>query len=420
MTAVPLGVSSFHRAIAKTPTILLVNMFLEKDASNQVDGLVRIQRPALASFATVGVGPIRGVFRQSGTFSGHYLIVAGQRLYRVTSSGSPTLLGTIAGTSRVSIAATATRALVSIGTLCYSTDGATVTQINMPDDVAVSSVEVINGYFILTQADSDVYWWIAPGETDPDPLSFASAENSPDNIVCVKRLGDELWFFGAESIEVHQPTGDDDLPFQRIEGRLYDKGCANKDSVAAVDNTLFWVGSDGVAYRADTVPVRISDHSIEELISDAGFDALRAWVFTLQGHTFYCLTIGDDQGTFVYDVENQNWAQWKTRQRETWRAHLGTMGPEQTVIAGDDTTGDLWQLDLTQSNDNGELIVRELTGGLPIIGPPQPCYNFSMLVATGRAPLTGNALDAVVEVRWSDDGGFLWSAWRQNPDRQAR
>lgn len=411
MTAVPLGVSNYVRQIGKTPPILLINMFVEKDPSNLVDGLVRLQRPGLAPFATVGSGPCRGMFRQAGTFLGDWLVVSSSSLYRVNSLGTATLLLlSFPGTDRCTFAASATRALIATGGTCYSTDGVTAVAVVMPGGESVSSVAYINGYFILTVAGAQKFFWIPPGGVDPAALDFASAENSPDNIIAVRRQYDELWFFGEASTEVWQTTGDTNAPFQRISGRLYDKGVINGATITTTDNTIFWVGSDLVAYRGDVQPVRISDHSIEEKLRLEASGGYSAWSFALDGHTFYCLRIGA-LGTFVFDVENpQGWLHWKSYGKETWRAHIGgAAGERAQIIAGDDTTGNLWSLDLTRSNDNGVALVREVMGGTSVQGKPQHCNNFEVFAATGWAPETGVSSEPMLELNWYDDDGEVLS-----------
>lgn len=415
MTAVPLGLSNYVRKLGRTPPVILKNMFVEKDPTNLVDGYVRLQRPALTQFAAIGTGPVRGIFKQLGTFDGDFLALSGTILYRVTEAAVQTVIGSVVGTKRAQFAASPARCLIVAGGNCYSTDGVTVSRLVMPNNIAVRSVAYINGYFVLVQDASQRFYWIAPGQTAPDALSFASAENSPDNIQRVEHIGDELWFFGeGDSTEVWVPTGNLDLPFQRVEGRLYDQGCCNRDTVAKLDNTLFWVGSDSVVYRADTVPTRISDNSIEELIFGEDAANLRAWSMQFQGHEFYCLTIGAS-GTLVFDVSTGTWGEFTSYGRPSWRAHVGAQTSGNLIVAGDDELGILWRLDPEASNDNGVLLEREIMGGVGLVGNPQACGSFSVLAATGWGNHNPPGDSPVLQMRFSDDAGNTWSNWYDMP-----
>ena len=297
-------------------------------------------------------------------------------------AGSLTLVGSVAGTGRVSFAASSSRVLIASASVAYSTTGSSVTTVVMPDSRPVGSVAHLNGYFILTQDASARFYWIEPGQTDPDGLSFATTESSPGNILKVERVGDELWFFKEEGIEVWAPTGDADLPFQRIPGRNYDKGARSRDAISRFDNSVAWVGNDGLVYRGDNTPVRFSDHSLEEQIRKSDVADLTAWSFAIDGHSVWCLSLSD--GTYVYDASSDQWSEFKTYERDKWRCHVGDMADTFTV-AGDDTTGVLYRLDPQVSNDAGLPMVRRITGGIGVVGQPQRIDSLELYAFTGTA-----------------------------------
>ncbi len=410
MVNIPLGKTTYRRRDARSPEVSLVNCMIEASPVNAATGFDIIQRSALRSFTSAGDGPIRGIFRRDGALGGVFYAVSDEKLYNFNNEGTAFELGIIAGSEMVSIDASSDRMIIVSDNVAWSWDGVTVTRINMPGNVRVSSVTWINGYFILTQTESQRFWWIAPGETDPDPLSFASAEGAPDNLVRGIRLLDELWLFGTQTTEVFQTTGNADAPFQPIGGRLYEKGCANKASISPIDNTLFWVGNDLIVYRADTTPQRISDHSIEERLRKNGAFGLTAWSYAMDGHTIYALTIGDE-GTFAFDVESASWPRFKSYGRNTWRARVGAQTTGDVILAGDDVTGDLWILDNEISVDAGEPFEREVTGGIAVVGPPVKCANVALYNAASWAPITGNAANPIIAMRYSDDGGNIFSSW---------
>lgn len=387
------------------PQIGVVNLLVEKDDTNQYDGISHIQRPGLVRFSDIGDGPIRGVFRQAGTFSGDFLGLSGDELYRVDDAGASTLIGSVPGSLRASFAATAARAIVVSDGTAYSTNGTIITTVAMPDGRLVGSVAQLNGYFILPELGSARFYWTEPGQVDPDGLSFATTESTPGFIMKVERVGDELWFFKEEGIEVWVPTGDADLPFQRTPGRNFDKGCRNGDSVVRFDNSVAWVGNDGLVYRADTSPIRMSDHSIEEQVRKSSTDSLRAWSFAFDGHTLYCLTM--TAGTFAYDASSQQWSEFQSYEREAWRAHVGDEG-ETFTVAGDDELGRLYRLDAEIANDDGDPLVRALGGGVTVAVSPTRCDTLSLYVTTGTT--SDPNLFPKLRVRWSDDLQ-TWGDW---------
>lgn len=380
MPEIQLGTSSKKRQTPWMPVLRAVNMLVEQTVTNRFNGLDHIQRPGEVLFCDLGDDIIRGVFRQAGTFDGDFLVVTGDSLYRVDDAGAETLVGSVPGSLRVSTAATGVRAIVVSDDTAYSTNGTTVAAVVMPDGRPVGSVAQLNGYFILPENGSARFYWIEPGQVDPDGLSFATTESSPGDIVKVERVGDELWFFKEEGIEVWVPTGDADLPFQRVPGRNYDKGCRARDSVCRFDNSVAWIGNDGLLYRGDQSPVRISDHSLEEQIRKSDIESLRAWAFAVDGHSLLCVTMSD--GTYVYDVSTQQISQFQTYNRSGWRCHVGDAG-ETFVVAGSDEDGKLYRLDPEASNDAGLPMVRQITGGIGVVGQPQRINSLDLYTYTG-------------------------------------
>ena len=50
---------------------------------------------------------------------------------------------------------------------------------------------------------------------------------------------------------------------------------------------------------------------------------VRAWTFTIDGHDFYVLRLGNDE-TLVYDVYSEQWYVWGSSDTPLWRAYNGT------------------------------------------------------------------------------------------------
>lgn len=373
-------------------------MLVEQSETNQINGIDHIQRPGLAEFALVGDGPIRGVFRRAGSIDGDFLVASGDEWYRVDLQGLPTLLGTLPGTDRTSTAATPVKAITVSGDNAYSTTGAAPSLIIMPDGRLVGSVAQLNGYFILPEYGSARFYWIEPGQTDPDGLSFATTESSPGAIRKVERVGDELWFLKDEGTEVWVPTGDADLPFQRVPGRNYDVGTRARDTVCRYDNSVAWVGNDGVVYRGDSSPARFSTHTIEEQIRKSSADSLTAWSFDTDGHRLYVLTT--EFGTWAYDVSSQKWSEFGSYDRPFWRAHVGDQA-DTFVVSGDDELGVLYRMDPDRANDNGAPMVREVTGGVAVAGQMVRCNSFELYATTGT--ITDPNVYPRARIAWSDD-----------------
>lgn len=272
----PLGQSAYVRKVAQEPEVRVINRFFESDPTNQVDQVALIARPGLKRFLSVGTGPIRGIYSQPGSFADALFTVSGDTLYRLdpnlalTSLGGG-IFGEMAGAT-VSMTATDEFLFVADGRLLWLYDGTTLTQVAVPDDVGVISVGMIANFVIVVIAQgfgmNGRFYWIEPGDRTIDPLNFATAERSPDPLWSVIVVGDQFWLPGTSTTEVWYPTGSQDAPFLRIQGRLFDRGVWEGTPVQVKD-TLILVDTDGTVYATDDGPRRISTSGIEERIRRA-------------------------------------------------------------------------------------------------------------------------------------------------------
>ena len=197
--------------------------------------------------------------------------------------------------------------------------------------------------------------------TSIDPLSFASAEASPDNVVSLIVDHKEIWIFGNNSTEVWYDAGQPDYPLAPIQGAFIETGCAAPYSVAKMDSSVFWLGTDargaGMVYRARGYqPQRISTHAIEYAIQSYSTisDAI-AYTYQQDGHMFYVLTFPTANVTWVYDASTQMWHQrgyvsettgQLNRHTPTCMATLGTR-----VYVGHDTLPEIGFYDFSYFNN---------------------------------------------------------------------
>lgn len=146
---------------------------------------------------------------------------------------------------------------------------------------------------------------------------------------------------------------------------------------------------------------------------------VRAWAFTLDGHDFYVLRLGDSF-TFVYDVYSEQWMDWTSDGLEFWRPNIGMnwIGGQvfataygSDVIVGDDVHGLIYFLDPEQPYDQAALdyspeqeryFERITMGQVPMRGREVlPCYSVWLTTDMGNPAYVG----AGVTLYTSDDGG---------------
>lgn len=365
----------------------------------------------------LGAGPITGLYRKGGVIGGAILAKKADQLFKVVQAGVPgvgtaTLIGTVSGSGlRMTAEGNTGLVVLTAGTTLYSTNGTSLTTISFPDSRNAFAVDALNNYFLVA-SDEGRFYWSAIGGTTFDALDYAEAESQPDGLMTLKVVGDELWLFGRLSVEVWQPTGDLDLPFQRIGGRIFGIGITARDTcqkfnVGGLD-TVCWVGTDRRVYRTNPNPVRISDNSIEEKLRriEVSLDdnSVNPYATTCSwdGHDFYILHI-PGEGSFAYDLSTGMWDEWTSHDHPFFRGAVSCVGPNAQPLFGDDTTSQLWELSLDAKTDGEDPVAFEFTGLLEVPGASMRCESVSLDVATGTA--TDLYADPVMQLSWSDELG---------------
>jgi hypothetical protein len=201
--------------------------------------------------------------------------MAGNPDARAISSDATTLVirAFLNGADGDTVTTTETGANIAWGGATLSGGGgSTFSTVAVPDNDGIVSVGVIASFTICVvaqgQGKNGRFYWIEPGEIIIDPLNFATAERSPDPVWQVVVVGDQFWLPGTSTNEVWYPSGDALAPFQRQQGRLFDKGIW-EGTIVQVKDDVMAVGTDGTVYRIGAEPVVVSTPGIAERLREA-------------------------------------------------------------------------------------------------------------------------------------------------------
>ena len=298
--------------------------------------------PGLVLKATIGTGPIRGVY----TLGNYLYVVSGSEFYKVTSAYAATKIGDVTGTGPVSMADNGTQIFIACNPdgFIYNTVTDAFAQITDEDFPGAVTVGYLDGYFVFNEPNSQRVWVTSLLDgLSIDPLDFASAEGSPDGLVSLIIDHREAWLFGTNSVEVWYNAGEADFPLTRIQGAYNEIGCIAPYSVAKMDNSVFWLGADargqGIVYRANGYQgVRISTHAVEYAIQQYGNLAdATGYTYQQDGHTFYVLNFTDADTTWVFDAATGAWHERAAFRNGDFKRHRAN---NQTRFNGNPTLGD--------------------------------------------------------------------------------
>jgi len=401
----------------------MVNLFPEATPqAGKTAGFLN-RAPGLRLLATLGTGPIRGLW--SPDPNGLYAyVISGNTFYRIDTSYNAEVYGYVSGTGQVSMADNGTQLFIASNPDGYIFNFTTlifapITDVDFPGAVTVG---YLDGYFVFNEPNSQRVWTtVLLDGSSVDPLDFASAEGSPDGLVSLIIDHREAWLFGTNSVEVWYDAANAGFPLTRIQGAYNEIGCVAAYSVAKLDNGVFWLGGDargeGIVYRTNGYTgQRISTHAIEWQIQQYGniSDAI-GYTYQQDGHAFYVLIFPSAGATWVYDVATDNWherAAWVNGEYTRHRSNC-QMAFNHEVIVGDYNDGRVYAFDLeTYSDDDQPQRWLRSWRALPqdqntLVRTAQHSLQLDAETGVGLNSGQGDIPEAML--RWSDDGGHTWS-----------
>lgn len=185
-------------------------------------------------------------------------------------TGGDTITFSVTGGTSLTASGTGTLANGGLNVL----QGCTMPSVNASNGTPGSLTQV-SSYVLVAQNGTNSFFWINPGATTIQALNFASKESSPDPIISMRAIGDQVMIMGTKSSENWYATGNLADPFAPIEGRVYARGIIPGTPVV-VDDGIILVGDDGRVYSIGYQPGdatdtpwgvnRISNNGIEERV----------------------------------------------------------------------------------------------------------------------------------------------------------
>ncbi len=412
----------------------LINGFVEQQPPDAKSQVPIFGIPGMVKFATVGVGPVRGMLTM-GTIGydetlQSLFVVSGDSLYFVSNAGVVSFLGSgIFGDGRVGMAENGHQLVVvnGHGGWIYDNSMSTFAKITDPNFHRAFTVTFFDEYFVFDRAATNQFF--ISGILDGNSygaLDFASAESSAKPIVGIVQNIQLLYIFSQDHFEIWYDAGASDFPFARYTGGVVWRGCAAPYSIILQDQTIFFLGNDGIFYRVlGSAIERISTHSIETFIQQeldvrGELRDVHCMTETLEGHKFVYLTLPHTKQTFGYDTTTQMWHKRvsydaKANSLDRWRVNCSIAAYGMTFY-GDYTNGNLYYRDWTVSTEDGN-VIKLIARSKPYHQDKKRLINsrFELDMQVGVASATGQGSDPEVMLRYSKDGGETWSQlqpWR--------
>jgi len=384
----------------------LVNMYVEATPEGPVQ-TARYQRPGLYQVAQRGGGPVRATF----LWKGFRFTVSGGSVWRDAVN-----IGEVPQDGDLRWAISDDEVVVIAGERAYYVTLTEVARVLDPDLPRVRDVVFLAGRFVYFDADTGgIYRYSKVNDARSiEGLNFASAEANPDQIIGAAVIGEGMAIFGTLTTEWHYPTLDPDNPYQRSQGRTYDRGCLAVQTVQLVDNSLFFVGNDRMVFRAAQVPSKVSTPRVDDLLrkqTEEEFRSNSAFRIFFGGHEFYVLNIVG-QGTWALNVGQKLWSEWASWGKDRFRVSVA----DADGFMGDAFSGRILGFDGKLMLDLGEPIERIVSTWQPLKSGTMRNFSLALHCQQGVGLLgveDAEGGDPKVEMRFSDHLGENWSNWME-------
>lgn len=375
--------------------------------------LPRIQ---LDSYATVRcMWPLPGASQM--------LVISGSTVYLINAQLVATTVGSILSTSGIIY-------IVDNGLSAYIVDGINRYSYNIATQaLAVISAgdgpftggdraDIVDGFILYNRPGTNQWGCTNVLSTVSNPLNFGSKGGSSDNIVSLIADHLEVYLLGERTAEVWANVGAFPFPFQRVPGTTSQHGCAAKDSVQRLGESIVFVSKDtrgrGIIVQSNGYFFqRISNHAVESDITKGIISDAIAYTYQQNGHEFYVLTFPTQDKTWVYDLATQLWHKRANRDNNNvLHRHRGNCVAvfQEKVLVGDYQNGLIYEMSLSTFTENGAALPRirrcpHLTTDLK----RQFFEDLQIQFQPGVGLQTGQGKTPKAMLRWSDDGGSTWS-----------
>ena len=386
----------------------------------EAKSIVSLHRfPGMKSWSTITAGADRGIYEANGvTYK-----VTGNTLYSIDSSGTETSRGTIAGTGHVDFAHDDTYLVIVVdGSVeylnqffIYSGEGltpyqyeigtATLTEITDTDLTTIG-----NGVFAV----SDV--------ADPDSIlgsNVATAESHPDGILRNVVYNQLVYFFGSHTVEPWWNSGTGNPPFDRVQGAVRPYGLAGRMAVATIDEHIYFLDSNRQPQRVTGLQFTPFGNNAlgKEWATYSDVSDCEVLTYIIEHQRFVQFNFPSANRSWCYHEPSGQWFQLAygvNEDRHRGSSYCYCYGKH---LFSDHSNGVVYEADFDTYQDNGEVIQLKRCSA-PITGllyeqTASTWINFDAVyvdVLVGVGINTGQGSDPEVMVRYSDDGGYTWSA----------
>ena len=373
--------------------------------------------PGLTLFATTEAGVNRGF----GKYNNEAYAVTDQTLYKISSAGVATSIGTISGTGQCDLQDDGVNLVITTGeTKPYAYDGSTLTLGTDVDLSSSSTVTYINRRVVYDGTDNDIIFADLDNPLDVNSANVISSDANPNarDTTAVYSFNQQVYAFSPEYIQPYYNSGVGNPPYDAITNSAKDVGLGAVHSIASNDDYMYFLGADFKVYRFYGLTLEpITNAAIGQAIEGYTYpERAKGFCYTLQGQNFYHLNFPGEE-TWLFS-EGAGWTNLTTNNTHDSHPMNGFVNAYGKRLVSDRNSGNIYELDFDVYTNNGDTILREratrsVSGkDLGVPGARLFFHSLEIVVETGVGLISGQGSDPEIMMEYSDDGGNSWSSVR--------
>ena len=410
---VPFTGQSFDDGAYGLPAARLINWYAEAAPDRPDRGFRLLPVPGVVPFHGDADGKaVTGLELQDAT--GHILAHTGDTLRVLDRSGALVASHALAAAAHVTrFAKSQLDVVASTGEQAFTLSDAGLAEVVLPDGASggiLDAAEAAQRHIYVEDGSARMWWSDVADAATVKADAFLTAEDDSDNLRAVRTFQGSVYLYGARSIQVLRPSGNEDAPFYPSPGGTIPKGVVGRAAVTAADFGQFFVGDDNLVYRLSGYQAeRISTSWIERRVGDvAGADrpAILLTTYSWEGHTFIVLRL-PGVGTWARDAATRLWHRQQSYGAADATSHRAAfLDVDGTVFVGmaDGRVGTLTRDTLREMG--GQTVC--LAGSIVPIEDGRPVIRNAVIEAQSGQSVLEDPLR--IEMRMSPDGR-VWRRW---------
>lgn len=180
----------------------------------------------------------------------------------------------------------------------------------------VPGVVYLDGYFFVMDSNAVVYNSALNDPTSWDALDFITAAIEPGGGVAITKTQNYVIAMKEWSTEFFYDVGNaTGSPLSPVLSAFTLIGCAAGESVAELDETVYWISKarqrgPAVHKMVGLEQQLVSTPDIDRILATSDLSSVYAYGIKISGHSFYVLGLRDIDVTLAFDATSGTWAQW--------------------------------------------------------------------------------------------------------------